>query len=193
MSFGKLAPSNRANSGEAPATPVAMNYFANPGQNADPMPVPATSYATTRTPMSAPYRPEQGVQNRTRSASVSRKPRMNGLDFDYVHGDTNMGGNVRVAMKATGQVESTVYQPVMRNLWDWCLNRKWYICYPAATVMNGGKHNLALSIRVDQLKTTKTGGPGKARMAGKPAFVKVQDIRRYSSIPATYQTKSSPA
>jgi hypothetical protein len=70
-------------------------------------------------------------------------------------------------------------------------NDKWYIAYPAASVMNGGLHNLALSERVSQLVTRASGGPGPATMMPAPKFTRVQNVPRYSTMPQQYPTSSA--
>jgi hypothetical protein len=73
---------------------------------------------------------------------------------------------------------------------NFTINTGWYIAYPAATVMNGGRRNLGLSTRVDQLPTRTTGGPGPASMLAAPRFQSVQQIPRYSTMPTMYPTQS---
>lgn len=162
----------------------------NPGQTADAVPPPATSYATSKSAMRSPYRPMQGEQAKSRSAVVSHVPRRNGWENNYVYGDAHIP--LGLPFVATGQARSTIFQPIMRMLADWMINGSWYeFGYPAATVMNGGAHNLGWSMRVDQLQTSVNGGPTPKRMGSKPAFTRVQNIPRYSSTPAMYPTRSS--
>lgn len=163
----------------------------NPGQTADPMPVPAVSYITTSSPLRSPYRPEENATIRSRSAVVNRVPRRNGWVQNYVYGDENMELNNPLPMNATGQVASTAFQPYMRNMWDWFINTDWYICYPAATVMNGGQHNLRLSFRSQQISTSTRGGPTSMSMQAKPSFKRVQNVPRYSAAPKVYNTTSN--
>lgn len=63
--------------------------------------------------------------------------------------------------------------------------------YPAATVMLGGMHNLALSTKVDQLVTRTTGGPGPGSMRQAPRFKSVQTVPRYSTMPSSYPTQGA--
>jgi hypothetical protein len=70
-------------------------------------------------------------------------------------------------------------------------NDAWYIAYPAASVMNGGLHNLGFSERVPQIVTRSTGGPGPASMLPAPKFNRVQNVPRYSTMPQQYPTKSA--
>jgi hypothetical protein len=71
------------------------------------------------------------------------------------------------------------------------LNDAWYIAYPAASVMNGGLHNLGLSERVPQIVTRSSGGPGPATMLPAPKFTRVQNVPRYSTMPQQYPTQSA--
>lgn len=86
---------------------------------------------------------------------------------------------------------SSAFQQTLVRLWPWMINHDWYIAYPAATVMNGGKRNLGLSERTPQLDTRITGGPGPQRMLTRPQYRKVQDVPRYETAPATYKTKGA--
>lgn len=152
------------------------------------LPIPATMYAMTDTPLrSVDIQPS--VRTAMSNASVVQR------------------NNRRNGMVATGgrQVyETTVPQmyvsPYSSKFQDWLMgpqvnyyqNDCWYIAYPAATVMFGGMHNLALSERVPQLPTRTTGGPGPASMRQSPRFKAVQTVPRYSTMPPTFPTASAP-
>lgn len=182
----------RSNTGDVPATAVGSLNMLNPGQTATPIPLPATAYVRSNAPLSNPYRPESGATIRSRSAVTSRKDLMWGILNQDIHGGVNQAEGM--PMIRTGGVRSTSYQPTLiGQIKFWTNNLYWYICYPAASVMQGGMHNLALSERTDQLKTIPTAGPGSAAMQSKPQWTKVQHIPRYSAVPATYNTTSSPA
>lgn len=184
---------NQRNSatGNQIAAPAGRNTSANPGQNADPVPPATTTYTSTVSALRSPYRPEDGASNRRRSAVVDRTPRRNGLLYNYAHGpEASPRG---LPMRATGQAESTVFQPIINRLFGWIINTEWYICYPAATVMNGGQHNLGWSERTPQLPTKVTGGATNSRMTQRPQYKGVQNIPRASRLPMVYNTKSSPA
>lgn len=117
---------------------------------------------------------------------VDRRPRMNGIQANYVYGGESQ--EVRPLPEAP---VSSMFQQTLVRLWPWMINHDWYIAYPAATVMNGGKHNLGLSERTPQLDTRITGGPGPQRMLARPQYRKVQDVQRYDTAPATYKTKAA--
>lgn len=74
---------------------------------------------------------------------------------------------------------------------DYVLNSRWYIAYPAATVMNGGQHNMAWSVRTSQLPTRAAGGPGRSVMGAAPRFKAVQSVPRYSTMPPIYPTSTT--
>lgn len=90
-------------------------------------------------------------------------------------------------------VQSSKFQPNRVTLSDWIINVGWYICYPAATVMLGGKHNLGLTERTPQLDTRTSGGPGTPGMVSnrRPRYTKTQQVPRYPTNPLKYRTESA--
>lgn len=150
------------------------------------LPIPATAYAMSDTPL--------------RSVDVQPSVRTVASNASVV-----MRANRRDGMLATGgrqmyeETTPQVLKPVDSSKFqDWLMgpqvnysqNDKWYIAYPAATVMNGGQHNLGLSERVPQLPTRTSGGPGPGSMRQAPRFKAVQVVPRYSTMPPTYPTAS---
>lgn len=154
---------------------------------------PATSYASTRTPLSAtnPANVEAAQLKLAAAAMppiVDRHERRDGQLYEYAY------GNIPVAVPQMPQaVFSSHFQPSLTTLHPWMINTGWYICYPAATVMNGGKHNLGLSEKTPQVSTRISGGPGTTNqiMNSRPRFSKVQRIPRYPTGPSAYKTKSA--
>lgn len=151
--------------------------------------VPATMYATTQTPMKA-LNVVPSTPNRQSNASiVDSKFHRDGLVYlgEYDPRD-------EPTPQMNRPVCSSKFQPhLIGPRTNFVQNLKWYIAYPAATVMFGGKHNLGLSIRVPQIVTRQTGGPGPGVMRPYPRFARVQRIPRYSTAPQAYPTKSAGA
>ena len=163
----------------------------NGTQEAEPMPVPAAAYCYSRTPLNSPYRPEEGARIRARSSVVDRRPRRGGWSQSYSYGTTNMWEQIGTPMRATGQVNDSCAQPHTNLLQDWFINQRWYEAgYPAASVMNGGLHNLGITFRVPGL-TNVNGGTRWSSMVTKPQFDRVQNVPRYSATPLAYNTRSA--
>jgi hypothetical protein len=151
------------------------------------MAMPATDYVLSSTPLrSTDIQPSV----RTVASNASVVQRANRRD-----GMISTGG--RQAYKTT---TPQIYDsPDSSKFQDWLMgpqvnysqNNKWYIAYPAATVMQGGMHNLAWSERVPQLPTRTSGGPGPGTMGQAPRFKSVQTIPRYSTMPSSYPTASA--
>lgn len=151
------------------------------------LPVPATAYGTTVTALQSIDTPPS-VRTVAANASVV------------------MRADVRDGIRSTAglQMYSTTTPQVMdppdsSKFQSWLIgphvnyiqNDKWYIAYPAATVMFGGMHNLAYSERVPQLPTRISGGPGPGTMRQAPRFKSVQTVPRYSTMPPHYPTEST--
>ena len=151
------------------------------------MPMPATAYATSSTALQSLDTPPS-IKTTMANASIVQR------------------ANMRQGMIATGGRQS--YEERLPDpgqmvrvsaFQDWLMgpqvnyyqNTRWYIAYPAATVMTGGMHNLALSERVPQLPTRTSGGPGPGTMRQAPRFKAVQTTPRYSTMPPTYPTSST--
>lgn len=169
--------------------------------NAD-MEPPATSYATTSSPLSAALaRPTVGPK--TNAAYVSRKPRMNGLRFFWSWGGLDMLRSTASLPGASGGlipfVRSTAFQPILVQLHDWTRNDKWYIAWngTGSGMFQGSKKERYAypSFRVSQVNTSLTGGPGPTtmRMNQRPRFTSVQAIKKYTAQPSYYNTKGSPS
>lgn len=148
---------------------------------------PATQYAMSDTPLrSVDVTPS--VRTIASNASIVDRGNMRqgmiGTAGRQVYPETSPQIN--------NPVRSSRFQDfLMGPLVNYYMNTKWYIAYPAATVMNGGDHNLALSERVPQLPTRTSGGPGPGTMRQAPRFKAVQTIPRYSTMPPTYPTASA--
>jgi hypothetical protein len=148
------------------------------------LPMPATAYVYSATRLkSADVVPS--VKTVASNASVVDR-------HDRLDGIISTGGRQsRVARRPQWQqpVYSSAFQRhLIGPLVNYILNDKWYIAYPAATVMLGGQHNLKWSEKVPQLPTRVSGGPGPAAMMAAPRFKSVQTVPRYSTMPTMYNT-----
>lgn len=159
-------------------------------QSPYPAPVnpPATSYANVRSPLFTVTAKNSEYSDARNAPIVNRKPRKDGIVNDYVY-----GGSPQEVRALPTPPKSSAFQQTLVRLWPWSINLKWYIAYPAATVMNGGARNLGLSERTPQIQTRTSGGPGAFLMGARPSFTRVQSVPRYSTAPATYDTKATKA
>lgn len=149
--------------------------------------MPATQYVLSDTPLKS-LDVVPSVPNAASNASiVMRALRTVGLRFlgGVQHYDTP------VPQMYDSPYSSKFQQILVGPHLSASFNDKWYIAYPAASVMNGGLHNLALSERVPQIVTRSTGGPGPAAMGPAPKFTRVQNIPRYSTMPQQYPTQGA--
>jgi hypothetical protein len=151
------------------------------------MPVPATQYATTVTALASLEVPPSVRTAQSNASIVNRADKRDGL--------TATGG-MQMYQTITPQVmdppDSSKFQSFLIGPHvNYIQNSKWYIAYPAASVMLGGLHNLALSERVPQLPTRTSGGPGPGTMRQAPRFKAVQTVPRYSTMPQQYPTAST--
>lgn len=119
--------------------------------------------------------------NRTHSAVVNRKLRLNGMAFHYSHGSIVMPCP-QVPTKGGGEVTSSRFQTLQVQLHDWVINTGLHAA--------GYPRNLKLATRVSQLETSITGGAGSQAMSQAPIFPRVQQVPRYNVTPATYMTRS---
>lgn len=176
MALGRLRPNVTA---ENPEESVGV-YEGFYGQ----LPVPATAYASSKTPLNSR---EFSPTVRTVASNASVVDRHNDLDGMIFTG----GRESRPAFhpQINNPVLSSLFQRhLIGPIVNYILNYKWYIAYPAATVMLGGMHNMAWSEKTPQLPTRATGGPGPASMAAAPRFKSVQTVPRYSTMPTMYNT-----
>lgn len=131
------------------------------------------------------------------SAYVNRIERMDGIQAVYGHGAVNMGEETKGPRSVdSGAVNSTMYQPLLSQIHYYSKNLKWYIAYPnAGAVFYGGNpiRQEYFSMRVPQITTSVTGGPGPhtQRMQPKPRFTSVQTIRRAYGRVKFYATESA--
>lgn len=153
------------------------------------LPVPATHYTLSSARLrSIDINPSVGT-SKSNAAVVNRHDRMNGYTAtegrqSYETNQPQMMNPVR-----SSEFQPWLIGPIINFVQNLCIYRAGY---PAASVMNGGLHNLALSTRVDQLATRPTGGPTQSMMTTpQRRFAKVQRIPRYSTMPASYQTESA--
>jgi hypothetical protein len=150
------------------------------------LPIPATQFATSVVALKSDYTPSV----RTVASDSSVVERAN--DKDGMRSTGGMQQYTTTTPQVYDPPDSSKFQPILIGPHvNYSQNDKWYIAYPAATVMNGGKHNLAWSEKVPQLPTRTTGGPGPASMRPAPRFKAVQTVPRYSTMPPTYPTASS--
>jgi hypothetical protein len=153
---------------------------------------PATSYAGVRSGLTSRLAAPADFKW-TGAPIVSHKWIRKGLRYMWAWGGSDM-----LQFKGppnsgpdSGQVNSTQFQPTLVQLHDWQTNDRWYICYPAASVMFGSLHNLGLSFRTPQLQTQTTGGSWPARMTPRNRYTKVQKVSQYNTTPQAYNTKSA--
>lgn len=159
---------------------------------------PATSYAATRSPISSRYaQPVLGPK--VNAPFVTRKPRLNGLKFNWAWGGNDMSRHIvslpGVKGMLNGFVRSTDFQPVLVQLHDWQTNDNWYIAWGAtgSGMFQGSKRERYAypSFRVSQIRTNVTGGVGTGRMNRAPRFTSVQAIKKYTAQPSYYNTKGT--
>lgn len=180
---GAPAPANRLAGQPASGQEASAVYDGFYGQ----MPIPATAYALSDTPLRSLDDQPSVVTVASNASVVDRHNRRKGLDYT--------GG--RLSRKAgTPQmldpVFSSQYQPwLFGPQVNFVINEGWYIAYPAASVMFGGLRNQGLSTKVSQLPTRTTGGPGPGAMSPAPRFKAVQTVPRYSTMPPMYNTQST--
>ena len=153
---------------------------------------PATSYAGVQTPLLSRLAVAPDVKW-TGAPIVSHKWIRQGLRYMRSWGGLNMGEFERppISGPESGNVNSSQFQTTLVQLHDWQTNDRWYICYPAASVMFGSQHNLGLSFRTPQLETQVTGGSWPARMTPRNRYKKVQQVPQYNTAPRAYNTKSA--
>ena len=151
------------------------------------LPTPATAYVTASTALRSIDVTPAIITTAANASVVQRANHRDGL--------IATGGRQsyeEITQRPIPPVESSKFQ-------DWLIgpqvqydiNTGWYIAYPAATVMFGGMHNLALSERVPQLPTRISGGPGPGTMRQAPRFKAVQTVPRYSTMPPHYPTSTT--
>lgn len=161
---------------------------------------PATSYTTSTSPVSSRLaRPV--LSPKVNAPFVSRKPRLNGLRFNWAWGGNDMGKHTvslpGVQEGLNGFVRSTGFQTTLVQLHDWQTNTQWYIAWNGTgagmfTNQKAERYTYP-SFRVSQISTNTTGGVGQPtmRMNRTPRFTSVQAIRKYNAQPSYYNTKSS--
>jgi hypothetical protein len=151
------------------------------------LPIPATQYVLSDTPLRSTDVVPSTPNSASNASVVQRALRTIGMRF--------LGGVQHYDMAIPQQYLSPYSSKFQQILVGYhpnvAFNDKWYIAYPAASVMNGGLHNLGLSERVPQVVTRSSGGPGPATMLPAPKFTRVQNIPRYSTMPQQYPTKSA--
>jgi hypothetical protein len=161
---------------------------------------PATSYATSRSALSSNYAtPVLGPK--TNAPYVTRKPRLNGLKFNWAWGGNDMSRHTislpGVKGMLNGFVRSTDFQPVLVQLHNWQTNDNWYIAWngTGAGMFTGQRRERYAypSFRVSQIRTNVSGGvgPSQNRMTRAPRFTSVQAIRKYTAQPSYYNTKGT--
>jgi hypothetical protein len=152
------------------------------------MPMPATSYATSATALQSLEIVPSIAENSANAAVVNRANRRNGMMASAGYDERELDVPQMYNSPYSSKFQSYQIGPIFNWFINQCLYRAGY---PAATVMNGGRHNLALSTRVDQLVTRSSGGPGPAAMTAQPRFNAVQKIPRFSTRPKSYPTQSA--
>lgn len=168
--------------------------------NADLVP-PATSYATTRSSLSAGY-VEPTVKPKTGAFFGSYAWRLNGMRNFWSWGGIDMKpytvSTPGVNSGLNGFVRSTDFQTVLVRLHDWQTNTAWFQAGWNGT--GGGMFTGSKpvrydypSFRVEQIHTSVTGGPGSPsmRMNRSPRFTSVQSIQKYTTTPTRYKTKGT--
>lgn len=152
-----------------------------------PVSPPATSYADIQSPLTSYDGPQIGYSTPLNAPIVDRHDNKDGMESHYVHG----GHATPFQHPYLPPISSKYQQTLIGQLKVWLINKKWYIAYPAATVMNGGKRNQGLTFKTPQLNTRTGGGPGYAVMTPRPAFNRVQRVPRFTASPQTYNTTST--
>jgi hypothetical protein len=163
-------------------------YRSGPGEYPE-MPMPATHFVTATTAL-ASLDVTPSVNVLTNAGIVDRSDKMTGY---YPTGGKQAYSTTIPAMYDSPY--SSKFQPwLIGPIVNYIKNAFLYRAgYPAASVMLGGMHNLALSTRVDQLVTRSSGGPGPAAMTtSQRRFGKVQNVPRYSTAPQAYPTMAAP-
>lgn len=148
---------------------------------------PATQYVLSDTPLKSVDVVPSTPNSKSNASVVSRALRTVGLRF--------LGG-VQHRKADIPQMYLSPYSSKFQDILTGFhlsaqFNDAWYIAYPAASVMNGGLHNLGFSERVPQIVTRSSGGPGPATMLPAPKFTRVQNVPRYSTMPQQYPTQSA--
>lgn len=153
---------------------------------------PATAYAGVQTPLMGRLKMPADVKW-TGAPIVSHRWIRKGLRYMWSWGGIDMGPfqGPPKSGPSSGNVNSTRFQQTLVQLHDWQTNDRWYIVYPAATVMFGSEHNLGLSYRTPQLHTQVTGGSWPARMQPRNRYTRVQRVPQYNTAPPYYNTKSA--
>jgi hypothetical protein len=149
--------------------------------------MPVTQYVLSDTPLVSVDVVPSTPTNESNASVVKRALRTIGMRFlgGVQHYDTP------VPQQYLSPYSSKFQQVLVGPHPNVAFNDKWYIAYPAASVMNGGLHNLGLSERVPQIVTRSSGGPGPATMLPAPKFTRVQNVPRYSTMPQQYPTRSA--
>lgn len=176
MPLGRLRPNVTADTPEE-SVGVYQGFYGE-------MPMPATAYANSVSRLESV---DVTPSVRTVASNASVVDRHNVLDGMVFTG----GKQSRVSRRPQWQqpVYSSAFQRhLIGPIVNYILNDKWYIAYPAASVMLGGMHNVAWSEKVPQLPTRTSGGPGPAAMLAAPRFKSVQTVPRYSTMPTMYNT-----
>lgn len=148
----------------------------------------ANDMAAAVSPLHSPLPTGLQRNDLSNSAMVQRAFPRDGIRYSYSYG--LLPDAIPQQYK---EVESSKFQPNRVTLLGWITNSAWYICYPAATVMNGGAHNLGISFRSPQISTRVSGGPGTPGMVQtrRPRYTKTQQVPRYPTNPLQYRTQSS--
>jgi len=197
--FGRNRGRNQAPS---PIVPTSDMYAARANTALDiynaEMEPPATSYVTSTSPVSSRLaRPV--VSPKVDAAFVSRKPRLNGLFFNWAWGGNDMGKHTvslpGVSGGLNGYVRSTSAQTTLVQLHDWQTNAGWYIAWNgtgAGMFQHQKKERYSYpSFRVSAISTNTTGGVGTGRMNRAPRFTSVQAIKKYTAQPSYYNTRGT--
>lgn len=199
--FGRYKGRNMAPS---PIVPTSDMYAARANASLDvynaEMDPPATSYVTSTSPVSSRLaRPI--LSPKVNAPFVSRKPRLNGLFFNWAWGGNDMGKHTvslpGVQDGLNGYVRSTNFQTTLVQLHDWQTNANWYIAWngTGAGMFTGQKAERYQypSFRVSQIRTNTSGGvgPSTMRMNRVPRFTSVQAIRKYTAQPSYYNTQGT--
>lgn len=189
----------------SPIVPTSDMYAARANKALDiynaEMEPPATSYVTSTSPVSSRLaRPI--LSPKVNAPFVSRKPRLNGLIFNWAWGGNDMGKHT-VSLPGTdggglnGNVRSTNFQTTLVQLHNWQTNTGWYIAWngTGAGMFTGQKVERYQypSFRVSQIRTNTSGGvgPSSMRMNRTPRFTSVQAIRKYTAQPSYYKTQGT--
>lgn len=166
--------------------------------NAEP-PIPATAFATTRSPLSA-RQVNPTIRPKVRAFFKDGHWRMNGIINFWSWGAVDQGANTASLPYGGGMdggVNSSRFQTALVQLHDWSFNLKlrqagWNATGSGMFMGSNPIRYTYPSFRVPQLDVRTSGGPGPVGTSMQPRsrFTAVQRIPKYTAPVRYYQTRS---